>query len=153
MSGKTLSNDQFKILLQGGMLTVLVKNEKAKIISNKAGVYITCNQIPDFGTDEPNVLRHLDIFHIRSLQNKCSEAPEWMEKNAMQCLVWMANEINRNRSELDESDLFYEKNHDQFIPVKHKQAMPTNELVKLRSALLFDPFDIQPSTEKGIFVY
>ena len=40
-----LSNDQVKIVLQGGMLTLPVKYEKAKIISNKAGVYITCNQV------------------------------------------------------------------------------------------------------------
>lgn len=135
MNGKTLQSDQAKIVLQGGMLTVPVKHEKAKIINNKAGIYITCNELPDFGTEQANVMRRLEVFTTKSLDSRHAEAPNWMAENAMQCLVWIANEINRNINEIEPEELFYQRPYDELLEVKKNQAIPDEELQKLSSAL------------------
>ena len=56
------------------------------------------------------------------LEPKC-EAPQWIEDNPMECLIWMINEINRNIKFVPQQERFYEK--------------PFNEVIKKRKKLQF----------------
>ena len=87
LSGETLSADQAKVFLQGGMLTVAKKHANARIVENFAGIYITCNTFPEYGIEQKNIERRLDIFHTNSLTDKCPEAVCWLKDNAFMVLM------------------------------------------------------------------
>ena len=60
------------------------------------GIYIACNQLPDYGKEQDNVMRKLYVFHTRSLVEKNFEALAWMEKNALNVLLWIVKELSQN---------------------------------------------------------
>ena len=93
----------------GGPFPISVKNETPRTIMNEAGIYIACNKVPDFKSEQENVERRLAIFTTKTMPVLHPEATQWMQDNAMQCLVWMTNEINRNVELLEPEERFYEK--------------------------------------------
>lgn len=105
---KMMTPDLLKTLLQGGYFAQSVKHQSPQMQEMNAGVFITCNNVPSFGDEQENVDRRLAIFHTRPLQNKCTEAPQWMKQHAMDCLIWMVNVINSNEKQLESDERFYE---------------------------------------------
>lgn len=129
------------------MFTVAAKYQQPKIIENKAGIYITCNNLPQFDDEQENVERRLAIYPTKSLSHKSMEAPKWMEDNAMQCLAWMANELNRNVDLIESDERFYEKTYTEVITPDIVLAIPPSEMAKLQSVSSFDlaPVEIRPT--------
>ena len=76
-------------------------------------------------------MRRLEVFETTALQQKDPEAPVWMEKNAMNCLVWMVNEINRNVELLDNADRFYERESTDFVQLQEECCVPESEKKKI----------------------
>ena len=137
-SVNTLSSEDAKILLQGGQYTVARKHKAPAMINNRAGMYITCNVLPDFKEEQGNIERRLAIYQTKSLTEKNVEAPEWMQRNAFQCLIWIINEINRNINLVNEDERFYEKNYNEMQPRVNLLAIPKNELEKLMAVSVAD---------------
>ena len=92
-------------------------------------MFITCNHLPTFGDETENVYKRLSVYHTKAIRNPVLDAPKWIEENAMDCLVWLINTINRNKNLLFKNERFYEREHDDFIMVKEKSE--TLELEKL----------------------
>lgn len=93
----------------GGSFIQSIKHQNPKLLKNSAGIYITCNNIPNFKTEQENIERRLSIFHTKTMPVLHAEAPKWIENHAMECLVWLINEINRNIELVDKHERFYEK--------------------------------------------
>ena len=124
---------------------MFVQTEKfqgSKLAENKAGIYITCNKLPDFWDETENVEKRLAIFHTREIANQVAEAPKWIENNAMDCLVWIINTINNNKKLLYKSERFYEREYDDFAPIEENEAEIT-ELQKLVTVNV-DNISIEP---------
>ena len=65
-------------------------------MSNNSPYYITTNQVPDFGDEDENVRRRIEIFTTQSLPNPEPGMNRWLYDNAMDCIAWMSDEINGN---------------------------------------------------------
>ena len=107
-SENTLDISNVKTLFQGGWMVKSVKHQDAQTFDNKAGIYLTCNKLADFGVEQPNADRRISVFHTTELPGPKSEAPQWIEDNPMKCLIWMINEINRNIKDVPQQERFYE---------------------------------------------
>ena len=86
-SENTLDISNVKTILQGGWMVKSVKHQDAQTFHNKAGIYLTCNELPDFGVEQPNVDRRISLFHTTELPEPKSEVPQWIEDNPMECLI------------------------------------------------------------------
>ena len=82
------------------------------------GIYITYNIYPDYGLEQENVMRRLEVFDTTSLPELNSQAPSWMYDNAFSILMWIVHEINKNIHLVDPSERFFEREVDDFVPVK-----------------------------------
>ena len=104
-----LTSDVAKAVLQGGLMVTAVKSKEQRVLCNKVPFYITTNNVPDFGEEDANVKRRLAIFETRSLPSTEPDIDEWLKNNAMECIAWMAGQINRHRDLIEPNELFYEK--------------------------------------------
>ena len=86
-SENTLDISNVKMIFQGGWMVKSVKHQDAQTFHNKAGIYLTCNELSDFGVEQPNVDRRISVFHTTELPEPKSEAPQWIEDNSMECLI------------------------------------------------------------------
>ena len=132
-SETTLNISNVKTLFQGGWMVKSVKHQDAQTFDNKAGIYLTCNELPDFGVEQPNVDRRISVFHTTELPEPKCEAPQWIEDNPMECLIWMINEINRNVKYVPQQERFYEKPFNEVTKKCKNRNFPPEELEKLRS--------------------
>ena len=132
-SENTLNISNVKTLFQGSWMVKLVKHQDAQTFDNKAGVYLTCNELRDSGVEQPNVDRRISVFHTTELMEPKSEAPQWNEDNLMECLIWMINEINRNIKDVSQQEIFYEKPFNEATKKCKNRNFPPEELEKLRS--------------------
>ena len=108
-SENTLDTSNVKTLLQGGWMVKSVKYQDAQTCDNKAGIYLTRNESPDFGVEQANVDRRISVFHTTELPEPKSEAPQWIEDNPMECLIQMINDINGNIKYVSQQERFYKK--------------------------------------------
>ena len=86
-----------------------VKHQDAQKSGNKAGLYLTCNELPDFGVEQPDGDRPISVFHTTELPETRCEAPQLIEDNPMECLIWMINEVNRNIKYAPQQQRFYKQ--------------------------------------------
>ena len=107
-SANTMESDLAKSILQGGWMVTAVKHGKPRTVFNNSPYYITTNHVPDFGDDDENVRRRVDIFITESLPHPRPGMNRWLYDHAMDCAAWMAEEISVKRHLIPESDLWYE---------------------------------------------
>ena len=106
--GATMQSDLAKTLLQGGWLVTAVKHQQPKCVWNNSPFYITTNHVPDFGEESENVERRITVFETKSLATTTPGVDNWIFQNAMDCLVWVANEINENIHHVPREERWYE---------------------------------------------
>jgi len=104
-----LSPDSIKTLFQGGFFAQSVKHETPRMQTMTSGVFMTCNELPNFGDEQANVMRRLSVFETKALTDHHPEAPNWIKENAMECLVWMMTFINSNIELVLPEERFYER--------------------------------------------
>jgi len=104
-----LSPDSIKTLFQGGFFAQSVKHETPRMQTMTSGVFMTCNELPNFGDEQANVMRRLSVFETKALTDHHPEAPNWIKENAMECLVWMMTFINCNIELVLPEERFYER--------------------------------------------
>ena len=136
-----LTSDVAKAVFQGGLMVTAVKSKEQRLLNNNVPFYITTNNLPDFGIEAENVNRRLAIFETRSLPRTEPGVNDWLKNNAMECIAWMASEINRNRHLIEKEELFYEKE-----PRTETETNNTSQhnLEKIREVSLVDNEDDPP---------
>ena len=103
-----MESDRAKSILQGGWMVTAVKHGNPRTVLNNSPYYITTNHVPDFGDEDENVRRQVDIFQTESLQHPRPGINRWLYDHAMDCVAWIAEEISAKRHLIPESDLWYE---------------------------------------------
>ena len=134
-----LSEDTIKTMMQGGYFAQSIKHENPKMQNMQAGVYLTCNEIPDYGSEQENVELRLYICRTKKLAHLCGDAPRWIEENAMQCLLWLALFINKNIEHVEPEERFYERPRDVNAKATVEQNVPKHILKLIRNGTLFNP--------------
>ena len=119
-SGQTMDSDLAKTLLQGRWFVTAIKHEQPKSVWNNSPFYITTNSVPDFGEESENVERRISVFHTQALPITTAGMDKWMFDNAMDCLVWAANEINENINHVPGEERWYENNNSQHSVVDER---------------------------------
>ena len=107
-SDSTMESDLAKSILQGGWMVTAVKHGQPRTVLNNSPYYITTNHVPDFGEEDENVRRRIDIFTTESLPRTRPGVNRWLYDHAMDCVAWIAEEINANRHLIPEHELWYE---------------------------------------------
>lgn len=134
-----LPDDTLKTMLQGGYFAQSVKFKSPRMQQMRAGAYLTCNKVPDYGEEQVNIERRLYICDTKELEEKVAEAPEWMEKNAMKCLLWMATFINANVELVEQAERFYELPRDVRGDTILKNKISPDVIDSFKNATLFSP--------------
>ena len=89
-SETTLQSDMAKTVLQGGLIVKSIKHQTGKCIINNSPFYITTNDVPNFGNEDENVKRRIITFETKSLPETRLGIDQWLRKNAIDCIVWIA---------------------------------------------------------------
>ena len=137
-SKTTLQSDMAKTVLQGGLLVKSIKHQTGKCIINNSPFYITTNDVPNFGNEDENVKRRIIAFETKSLPETRPGIDKWLCKNAMDCIVWTAEEIEHHRSLIDSDELWYEKDcipndEDDFVLTSVSSLLDMNDVISLRT--------------------
>lgn len=53
-----------------------VNHQNAKSLVNNTGIYVKCHELPNFGSEKPNVERRIAVFHTTEIPNPKIEAPQ-----------------------------------------------------------------------------
>ena len=90
-----LNAEDAKKVLQGGLQMLPRKHKVAEKFPYRSGIYITTNEIPNFGVgaDAEAVERRLSIFKTKSIPNPRNRVSEWLRYNAMMVFHYCANEL------------------------------------------------------------
>ena len=107
-SADTIGSDLAKTILQGGWLVTAVKHQSPRCLRNNSPFFITTNAVPKFGDEDENVKRRIAVFQTTSLPNTVIGVDQWIYSHAMDCVAWVAEEINANIALVDPSELWYE---------------------------------------------
>uniref|UniRef100_A0A7M5X2B0 Uncharacterized protein n=2 Tax=Clytia hemisphaerica TaxID=252671 RepID=A0A7M5X2B0_9CNID len=134
-----LSEDTLKTMMQGGFFCQSVKHKNPKMQNMQAGVYITCNEVPDYGNEQENVQLRLYICRTKKLKRTCLDAPRWIQENAMQCLLWLALFINQNIEHVEPEERFYERPKDVSANAKVTKNVPDHIVKQIQTGTLFNP--------------
>ena len=134
-----MAADTVKTLFQGGAFPQSIKHRTPKMQCMKAGVFVTCNSLPNFNQDQKNVERRLAFYETSELSQKSVEAPEWMKENCMNCITWMMNYLNRNQDIIPTDERFYELSVDVLsLKSRLEEKIPIGELDQIISCSLQD---------------
>ena len=92
----------------------------------------------NFGNEDENVKRRIIAFETKSLPETRPGIDKWLCKNAMDCIVWTAEEIEHHRSLIDSDELWYEKDctpndEDDFALTSVSALLDMNDVRSLRT--------------------
>ena len=103
--------------------------------------------LPKFGSEDENVKRRVEVFETKALSSTLSNVNERLRRNCMDCIVWLANEINRPLQYLDKEDRWYESfeadDKEDFVNGGGKVFLEQREIQLLRASDLLE--DQQPA--------
>ena len=91
------------------------------------------------GDEDENVRRRIDIFTTKYLPRTRPRVNRWLYDHAINCVAWIAEEINANREYMAKEKLWYEAGHSQALTI------PANE-----GESLFDNFELKNISEADL---
>uniref|UniRef100_A0A7M5X1I1 SF3 helicase domain-containing protein n=1 Tax=Clytia hemisphaerica TaxID=252671 RepID=A0A7M5X1I1_9CNID len=89
----SLSCEDAKRVLQGGMNFVPQKHKNGLRINYNSGFFITTNEYPDFGnqTDCDAIRKRLEVFQTSSLKRRDTSVSGWLRMNCMEVFHYLAD--------------------------------------------------------------
>ena len=120
-SANTMDSTLAKTILQGGWMVTAVKHDKPRRVINNSPYYITTNNVPNFGEEEANVQRRIQVFITKSLPCQIPGIDCWIYDHAMDCIAWILDELHRHYHHISKDELWYEPN------VTRRLTMTANE--------------------------
>ena len=104
------------------MLVSTVKHGLPRTVMNNSPYYITSNALPNFGKDDENFQRRIEIFTTQSLPRIIPAIDRWMYDHAMDCITWISEEINANRDRIDPNELWYEESNTLLLTIASNEG-------------------------------
>ena len=152
-SENTLEISNVKTLFQGSWMGKSVKHQDAQTFDNKAGIYLTCNELPDFSrVEQPNVDCRMSVFYTTEFPKPKCKAPQWIEDNPMEYLIWMINGINQNIKYVPQQETEDEmtSSYEFSTPLKRFKCEDSNskEYFKEVKRIIFNNMDLCGSLSK-----
>ena len=99
----------FRLDAKNIYLVKAVKHEKPVNFENKTPFFITTNEMPYFGNEDENLRQRVAIFKTKALPTCISNVDRCLRENAMECVAWMTEEIERERHHISKKELWYEE--------------------------------------------
>ena len=121
-SSQMMTSHLAKTILQGGWMVTAVKHGEPRQVLNNSPYYITSNNVPDFGDQDQNVARHIQIFTTKSLPSTTTGMDKWIYDNAMHCIAWIAQELQEHHQHIASEELWYEEADPQDLTVTASDA-------------------------------
>ena len=121
-SSQLMMSHLAKTILQGGWIVTAVKHAKPRQVLNNSPYYITSNNVPDFGDEDENVGRRIQIFRTKSLPSKTG-MDKWVYDNAMHCIAWIAEKLAQNHQHIALEEFWYKQLDPQDLTVNGNQGM------------------------------
>ena len=138
-SSSKMRSDLAKTILQGGWMVTSIKHGLPKCVNNNSPFYISTNNVPDFGEEDDNVKRRIRVFNTSSLPNTTPGIDSWIHDHAMDCIVWVAKEIDEHRDMIPHDELWHERCDKSVISLVDGEALwKRHELQQITNA------DLQP---------
>ena len=109
-SASTMDSSLAKTILQGGWMVTAVKHGKPRRVINNSPYYITTNDVPNFGDEDANVQRRIQVFITKSLPCQIPGIDCWIYDHAMDCIAWILEELHRHYQHISKDELWYEPN-------------------------------------------
>ena len=103
-------------------MVTAVKHAPAKCVINDSPFYITTNEVPDFCREDENIKRRLQIFKTRSLVTVSTGIDRWIYDHAIDCVVWVANQVTDNRHLVASDELWYERERVEELTIRSNQG-------------------------------
>ena len=118
-----MRSDLAKTILQGGWMVTSVKHGLPRCLMNHSPFYITTNTLPDFGDENDNVRRRIQVFETSSLPNVISGIDSWIYDHAMDCVAWAAQEIENHHDLVSKEELWYESDVTSVVTSQSGEAL------------------------------
>ena len=99
-SSQLMTSHPAKTILQGGWIVTEVKHGEPRQVLKNSPYYITSNNVPDFGDEDENIGRRIQIFRTKSLPSTTTGMDKWVYDNAMHCIPWIAEELAQNHQHI-----------------------------------------------------
>ena len=125
-SSNTMNADLAKTLLQGGWMVTAVKHGLPRSVNSYSLFYITTNKVLDFKDENDNVQQRIQVFHATSLPTTLRRVDRWMYDNAMHCIAWIADQLNKHH-DLDAEELWVQTRKEQRRCPALSEFQPTVE--------------------------
>ena len=103
-----MTSDLVKTILQGGWIVTAVKHVLPKQINCHCPFYITTKNVPDFRDKNENVQCQIDVFNTLSLSAITPGIDQWIFNNAIDCVTWIAYELNSHHHLIPPEERWYE---------------------------------------------
>jgi len=110
------------------------KYQNAIAIEMEVGIYITCNKMPKHGEETENILSRLEPFETAPLKEKDTNAPTWIREHAMECVVWLCDQIKTYINLVQVKERFYEKPANEILQLVDSDVLPEEEINNMRRA-------------------
>ena len=143
-SASSMQSDLAKCILQGGWMVTAVKHGLPRTVLNNSPYYITTNNLPNFGKEDENVQRRIEVFETKPLPRALPGIDRWIYDNAMDCIAWIASEIEKYRHYIDPNELWYEPNNRgplTMVPNEGESLFKQEQIQRISTAHLDDDDD------------
>ena len=121
-SSQMMTSHLAKTILQGGWMVTAIKHGEPRQVLNNSPYYITSNNVPDFGDQDQNVARRIQIFTTKSLPSTTTGMDKWIYDNAMHCIAWIAQELLEHHQHIASEELWYEEADPQDLTITASDA-------------------------------
>lgn len=125
-------------------MVTAVKYVVPRTVLNNSPYYIKTNHVPDFGDEDENVRKRIYIFTTESLPRPRPGIDRWLYDHAMDCVAWIADEINANRDVISDTELWYEGSNSEplTIPANEGELLFDNARLRAISEADFRPENV-----------
>jgi hypothetical protein len=145
-SPNTMQSDLAKTILQGGWMVTAVKHGEPRRVMNNSPYYITTNNVPDFRDENENVERRIQVFNTTSLPSTTPGIDRWIYDNAMDCIVWIAEELEAHYQHIAKDELWYEPTVSRNLTIPNNEGPSLFQLHHVRDICPADFEDTNTST-------
>lgn len=144
----TMDSSLAKTILQGGWMVTAVKHGKPRRVINNSPYYITTNDVPNFGDEDENVQRRIQVFVAKSLPCQMPGIDCWIYDHAMDRIAWILDELHRHYEQIAKDELWYEPNVTRRLAMTADEGTSLFQLEHIRGICPSDLKDVEtPETE------
>jgi hypothetical protein len=145
-SPNTMQSDLAKTILQGGWMVTAVKHGEPRRVMNNSPYYITTNHVPDFRDENENVERRIQVFNTTFLPSTTPGIDRWIYDNAMDCIVWIAEQLEAHYQHIARDELWYEPTVSRNLTIPNNEGPSLFQLHHVRDICHADFKDAETST-------